>query len=231
MKKDIEKNLSVQWGVASGVVNNRFKKQIGLMKPGKLLDIPLDTQQIASSLQDTDDYIRLPISNASSRYNKLLGYCALFKGKKNNLLQLRPVYLSVPGGSSSPLRDKLRDYLQEEVYEDPNIQRYIISNLGRRAIIESHLRNNIFAAVEFGTTTTQVTSAESEFGATIVVPRSLLDTVPRLAGSEMALSRIRSSKPEQFDYYQKAVDLNTTISSTRSLVLSGLLNSTNSVKY
>ena len=197
------------------------------MKESRFIDVKPSTKDMAASIQDIDLYAKVALEQVPSEYERLLGYCVLVKRK--NTLGLRPLYFSLDG-SSYDFKPKLEEYLNNEIAKEPKIPTYISTNLGNRAIAGAVLENNIFGAIEFGRGSSQVSKKNNNLGAQVVIPRNLLNEVPRIAYSELQLYRLRSETGNLVDYYKTVIDPNSMIESTKNLVVSGLLKALHSVK-
>ncbi len=219
MKKNFEGIfLDTSPSSATNEPKSKYSKQIDKMPEKRFIGVPLGAREMVANFQDPDIYSKISIEKTPNKYSRLAGYCVLLADARKGL---RRIYFNMPDQISNP--PNLNSYIGYELEQDKEIPNYIYCRLGQKALYESRLKNDIFAAVEFGKGLDGSRQADG-VGANIIVPRSLVSFVPRAAQSLYMLSRFHSVKSPMLDYYQEVSDPNDSINNTKKLVISGLIH-------
>jgi hypothetical protein len=220
--------VTSQQAVAGEKQANNFSKQIKELGDKKILHIKTPIQDVVNDFQDTHKYKKSGIGEIPINYKQLAGYCLLVREPKRSW-NINTLYFNMPGNYIDRM-DTLKNWLIVESKSDEDLDKYIYSTLGSRAVRESLVSDHILGAVEFGQGLNGQRSKDG-VGANLLIPTPLISFVPRIARSLSFQAGFQPGVSPWAEYYREASNAELATQTTNKLVLSALIKATkNGVK-
>jgi hypothetical protein len=220
--------VTSQQAVAGEKQANNFSKQIEELGDKKILHVKTPIQDVVNDFQDTHKYERTVIGEMPSEYKRLSAYCLLVRDPERSW-NIRTLYFNMPGNYTDRMPE-LKNWLNVESKSDEDLDKYIYSTLGSRAVRESSVSDHILGAVEFGQGLSGQKSKDG-LGANLLIPTPLISFVPRIAGSLSFQAGFQPGVSPWAEYYREASKAELATQTTNKLVLSALIKATkNGVK-